>query len=184
LKGGIVWRLAVETLNLEKCLEGPSVEVVVHRRGKIYPTDHPSLDFCDDDLSTDELDDICGINYVLTGKPSSSLLVFNPSNRLLLFYPGKGSQYSLKSWFPLYNTWAATSPMNHWTERNHNEFTRRMKEIMQGAQPMTASEWSQRLKSNNHTRRLKVNNEKFSEEFLDRVLPVASPLARSDLLHP
>ena len=50
LKGGIVWRLAVETLNLEKCLEGPSVEVVVHRRGKIYPTDHPSLDFCDDDL--------------------------------------------------------------------------------------------------------------------------------------
>ena len=74
LKGGIIWRLAVETLNLEKCLEGPSVEVIVHRRGRIYPTHHPSLNFCDDDLSIDELDDICGINYVLTGKPNSSLL--------------------------------------------------------------------------------------------------------------
>ena len=73
--------------------------------------------------------------------------------------------------------------MNHWTERNNNEFTRRMKEIMEGAQPLTASEWTQRLKSNNHTRRLKVNNEKFSEEFLDRVFPVASPPARSDFLH-
>jgi len=67
LKGGIIWRLAVETLNLEKSLDGPSTEVVVHRRGKIYPTNNPTLDFCDDDLSTDELDDICGINYVLTG---------------------------------------------------------------------------------------------------------------------
>jgi hypothetical protein len=78
LKGGIVWRLAVETLNLEKCLDGPSAEVVVHRRGKIYPTDSPSLVFCDDDLSIDELDDICGINYVFTGKPSFSLLYATP----------------------------------------------------------------------------------------------------------
>lgn len=73
--------------------------------------------------------------------------------------------------------------MNLWTERNHNEFTRRMNEIMQGAQPMTATEWTQRLKSNNHTRRLKVNNEKFSEEFLDRVLPVASPLGKSESIN-
>jgi hypothetical protein len=67
--------------------------------------------------------------------------------------------------------------MNHWTERNHNEFTRRMKEIMQGAQPMTASEWTQRLKPNNHTRRLKGNNAKFSEEFLDWVLPVVPTMS-------
>ena len=71
--------------------------------------------------------------------------------------------------------------MNHWTERNHNEFTPRMKEIMEGAQPLTASKWTQRLKSNN---RLKVNNENFSKEFLDRVLPVASSLVRSDFFHP
>ena len=77
LKGGIIWRLAVETLNLVKSLDGPSSEVVVHRRGRIYPTDHPSLDFCDDDLSIDELDDICGINYVLTGKPQFFAPLFN-----------------------------------------------------------------------------------------------------------
>jgi len=71
LKGGIVWRLAVETLNLEKSLDGPSGETIVHRRGKVYPSNDPSSIFCDDDLSTDELDDICGVNYVLTGTLTS-----------------------------------------------------------------------------------------------------------------
>ncbi len=68
LKGGIVWRLAEEVIGIDECLEGPSVETLVHRRGHVYPTADPSFDLCDDDLSTVELDIICGVYTCFTGK--------------------------------------------------------------------------------------------------------------------
>jgi hypothetical protein len=36
LKGGIVWRLTVETIGIDECLEGPSIETIVHRRGLVH----------------------------------------------------------------------------------------------------------------------------------------------------
>ena len=75
LKGGIVWRLAVETIGVDECLEGPSIETIVHRRGLVHPTADPSVDLCDDDLSTDELDLICGGYECLTGKLLSLLII-------------------------------------------------------------------------------------------------------------
>ena len=82
LKGGIVWRLAVETIGVDECLEGPSVETIVHRRGLVHPTADPSVDLCDDDLSTDELDLICGVYECLTGKLLSFFTIASSSSIL------------------------------------------------------------------------------------------------------
>jgi len=68
LKGGIVWRLAMETVSVNECLEGPSFEALVHRRGLVHPTANPTVDLCDDDLSIAELDLICGVYECFTGK--------------------------------------------------------------------------------------------------------------------
>ncbi len=75
LKGGIVWRLAVEVIGVDECLDGPSVETLVHRRGLVYPTDDPSFDLCDDDLSTVELDIICGVYICFTGELHSLIFL-------------------------------------------------------------------------------------------------------------
>jgi hypothetical protein len=82
LKGGIVWRLAVETISVDDCLEGPSIETSVHRRGLVHPTADPSVDLCDDDLSTDELDLICGVYECFTRK-LLSFLIFASSSLIL-----------------------------------------------------------------------------------------------------
>jgi hypothetical protein len=68
LKGGIVWRLAVETIGVDECLEGPSIETIVHRRGLLLSTADPKVELCDDDLSIAEVDLICGVYECMTGK--------------------------------------------------------------------------------------------------------------------
>lgn len=67
LKGGIVWRLAVEAIGIDECLEGPSIEMIVHRRGLVLPTADPNIELCDD-LSIDEPDLIYGVYECFTGK--------------------------------------------------------------------------------------------------------------------
>lgn len=152
LKGGIVWRLAVGIIGIDECLEGPSIETVVHRRGLIHPTADPDLDLCDDDLSLPELDLICGVYECMTGIPG---------------------QTSIKSWFPLHSTWATAACLHFWSDRNHFEFERRTNEILGGGQPLTATQWAQKLKANSHTRRLKSHNEKASKDFIKKVLAAA-----------
>jgi len=45
-----------------------------------------------------------------------------------------------------------------------------MKEILEGGQPLTATQWTQKLKANSHTRRLKGHNETESKRFIEMVL--------------
>jgi len=45
-----------------------------------------------------------------------------------------------------------------------------MKEIMEGGQPLTASQWSQKMKANSHTRRLRGHNETHSNKFIKNIL--------------
>ena len=97
LKGGIVWRLAVETIGIVECLEGPSIETIVHRRGLVLPTADPNIELCDDDLSIDELDLICGVYECFTGK----FLSFSAFLLFMEFFLEVPNQTSLKSWFPL-----------------------------------------------------------------------------------
>ena len=67
LRGGIVWRLAVTTMSFDDVLEGPSRAVTVHRQGNIFNTTDSSVSLCDDGLSRDEMDVICGLHYCQNG---------------------------------------------------------------------------------------------------------------------
>ena len=78
LRGGIVWRLAVTTMSFDDVLEGPSTAVTVYRQGNIFNTADSSVNLCDDGLSQDEMDVICGLHYCQNGK--FSLLHLYSSN--------------------------------------------------------------------------------------------------------
>jgi hypothetical protein len=67
LRGGLIWRLGIETLSINDALRGPSVAVTVARHG--FSTRHPTLgvQMWDDDLTPDELDLICGAYICYTG---------------------------------------------------------------------------------------------------------------------
>jgi hypothetical protein len=70
LKGGIVWRLAMEFLEPGLVLAGPSDDALAH--GQSF---HPTADapkYCDDELTSDELDLVCGVYQVQTG-----IFIFN-----------------------------------------------------------------------------------------------------------
>jgi hypothetical protein len=72
LTGGIVWRLAIDVLGIDDVLRGPSEDSyqfgVRHNATGLVPS-------CDDILSEDELDLICGVYKVYTSKPCSHSLV-------------------------------------------------------------------------------------------------------------
>jgi hypothetical protein len=67
LKGGIIWRLAIDSLNFADALAGPSEHVFDY--GKCVRAE--CGDLWDDDLSVDELDLISGVYKVFTGQCSS-----------------------------------------------------------------------------------------------------------------
>jgi hypothetical protein len=70
LMGGIVWRLAIETLSIEDVLKGPSLSVSRHGIGRCLPGDGTS--HWDDTLSLDQLNLICGLNLIENGMSFAS----------------------------------------------------------------------------------------------------------------
>jgi hypothetical protein len=67
LQGGIVWRLAVATMSFDDVLQGPTTAATVLRRGNIFRTADESVDLCDDGLSREELDVLCGLHRCRNG---------------------------------------------------------------------------------------------------------------------
>jgi hypothetical protein len=64
LKGGIIWRLAMESIGPDVAIMGPSDRA--HHFGDIVGPDGHQI--TDDDLTDDELNLICGVYEVPTGK--------------------------------------------------------------------------------------------------------------------
>ena len=62
LRGGFVWRLAMQTMGFDDVLKGPSSEVSIHRNG--YKV---NKNLWDDELTEIELDLICGAYVCFTG---------------------------------------------------------------------------------------------------------------------
>jgi hypothetical protein len=65
LKGGIVWRLAMEFIEPGLVLAGPSDDALVC--GQPFRPTAGDLEYWDDELTVDELDLICGVYRVRTG---------------------------------------------------------------------------------------------------------------------
>lgn len=66
LRGGIVWRLAVDYLLPEEVLSGPSHRA---RRGEGFVMkDNQNWTYVDDELTAEEVDLICGVHYLYIGE--------------------------------------------------------------------------------------------------------------------
>lgn len=67
-----MWRLACATLSFDAVLNGPSPMVHTYGKGSRYDlsgySDDPSSYYWDDALDEGELDVICGLHFVETGK--------------------------------------------------------------------------------------------------------------------
>jgi hypothetical protein len=168
LHGGIVWRLAKESLSLDAALEGPSRMVTVHRVGYCVDDHEPTRQFWDDELTEDELMLICGLHLCYTGKYYWLLcFLLWP----LIVVAGSSYQKAFKSWWPLSTTWndvGCGSNWGRWTEQNEQWFQDRLRKIQDGtAQPLPANKWRDLLRGMKEVRHIKANVEKFSGEYLE-----------------
>ena len=77
LRGGIVGRIAKEYLSKDGVLDGPSVEVTMHRIGYHVPSSNSDIHWCDDELTEDEIAVICGTYSLYTGKSSLHSIYVN-----------------------------------------------------------------------------------------------------------
>ena len=68
LQGGIVGRIAKEYLSVDGILAGPSLEVTAHRAGYLGASGRDGILYCDDELTQNEIADICGTYTLYTGK--------------------------------------------------------------------------------------------------------------------
>ena len=71
MKGGIIWRIAMEVLSEEAVLLGPSDDINV-----TYTLCIADINYADDDLTSDELELICGVYKVLNSKFLSSSMFY------------------------------------------------------------------------------------------------------------
>jgi hypothetical protein len=86
LKGGIIWRIAKQFLSSDGVLDGPSVEVTSHRVGYSHASGTPKVQYCDDDLTENEIGIICGTYSLYTSMFFSSFCFFT-------FYDGSSNVY-------------------------------------------------------------------------------------------
>jgi len=69
LRGGIAWRLAQDHLSFDDVLSGPSHGALARRDGYILRHHtHPTLDWCDDGLTADDMHLVAGSYKLFTGK--------------------------------------------------------------------------------------------------------------------
>ncbi|KAH0825654.1 hypothetical protein J3R83DRAFT_8830 [Lanmaoa asiatica] len=139
LKGGILARLARESLDVVSAAQGPSIDVFFHG------TSRRSSDgqfHWDDDLSASEADLICGVYKSPTGQ---------------------GVQTVDLSWWPKQSTWVGSNvDVGYWSPENEVWFRARLAKICAGeAQPQSATRWVNALKKHKHTSRI-VQNYRFA----------------------
>ena len=125
LKGGIVWRLAVETLGdyaLDVVLDGPSPEVLLYGEETVWEDGH----LWDDTLNEQLLNLICGVYRV-----------FN----------GNGTQCTDLSWWPKQSTFEASGlNVGFWSPDCEQWFIKRRREIAQGSATFkSADQWYKAL---------------------------------------
>ncbi|KAG6871949.1 hypothetical protein C0995_014640 [Termitomyces sp. Mi166 len=114
MTGGIIWRLALDVVNIKTVLGGPSSNAK-----QIGELDGYALI---DDIFSEEVEDVvCGVYKV---------------------YTGFDKQTEDASWFPKASAWQK-SGNNHgyWTADNEDWYQKRLQEISNGGKPRNAHEW-------------------------------------------
>ncbi|KAI0634147.1 hypothetical protein C8Q77DRAFT_1056369 [Trametes polyzona] len=148
LKGGIVWRLAVEVLHgglPDVVTAGPSKDV--YSWGQPFRPERGD-DYYDDALSSDELDAICGVNKVFTDDS------FKQTQDL--------------SWWPKPNIWEKSSlNVGYWTPWCEEWFQAVLKRHLSGnAVLKNSSAWKDALSHFKPAGKLRDAVERASQVFL------------------
>ncbi|KAI0340229.1 hypothetical protein BDW22DRAFT_1300863, partial [Trametopsis cervina] len=117
MMGGIVWRLAMDSIGYEDVVQGPSGQ---HSDADVVMIDNQA--FVDDTLTEHELDVICGVyRYAHNAKFGSSDM----------------------SWWPKHNTWIGSGlSIGYWTDRDEQWCQNRLQSIVRnGEGPKDARKW-------------------------------------------
>ncbi|KAF7796983.1 hypothetical protein EIP86_008172 [Pleurotus ostreatoroseus] len=136
LKGGIVWRLALEVLGEEAAtmaLTSPEEYKFGVNVGDRY--------LVDDELTESELDVIVGVYHVATSQRAFA----------------NDTDSSIVSWWPRHASWQNSNyNLGHWTWKAELWFRNRRKDILEGsAKPMNQGRWRRALKGNSNTGRVR-----------------------------
>ncbi|KAI1789776.1 hypothetical protein LXA43DRAFT_892236 [Ganoderma leucocontextum] len=159
LRGGIVWRLALEILgagpSVELAQQGPSSDVWHYGQAFVPSRGDASYD---DALSSDELDVICGVYKVYTANNNFS-------------------QTQDYSWWPKAGTWEDSDlDMGYWTPYCEEWFQQRLRRIWANdTEPRTAKKWKDGLKRHKLCRRFRDVVDLASVTFLEQELRVPHP---------
>ncbi|KXN93408.1 hypothetical protein AN958_00327 [Leucoagaricus sp. SymC.cos] len=153
LRGGFVWRIGLDFMDLSEAARGPwgIHEVSSH----IFSvTDSGGIEYIDDELTQDEYDVLCGIYRSYTG--------FN-------------GQVAQLSWFPSLSMFEGSGLDNgRWTLQADDLFERRIQSIhnKEGGlpnfnAPLSATRWRDRVHGYADARRANKQLEKWSKDFIE-----------------
>jgi hypothetical protein len=144
LAGGIVWRLAINSVELSHVLVGPSEDVFEY--GDVIQSDSDGGLLWDDSLLEDELNLICGVYKVQTHT----------------------NQTSDSSWWPKHAVWMSSRlNVGYWSVGCETWFQMRLAAIRDGtAHLRTSAEWRDSLKFWRATAPFIANSKQAAAAFL------------------
>ncbi len=164
MRGGIMWRLAIENASIQDVLAGPTATATTQHQCMSW-TSKSGKFYIDDTLSTHEADVISGVYHVYTGK-IQILIVYTAETHLP--FTGQGTQIATRSWWPPMDLWATLVRQPFWHKRSETWFESRAKELDSGqGLPLTNTQWRARLKINSVVRRATTNNIEVATSFLN-----------------
>lgn len=163
MKGGIVWRIAIESLNLLNAVDGPSE--IVFELGRCF-AGNDGENYWDDWLTDDEIDLICGVYQVKTGAYFIAFYCYNFNHPI-----ETRNQTSAKSWWPRPAVFENSGLWSgYWTPACETWYCNRRKAIFDRASgPYAAVGWKNALTMSTGAKRITVANEYLSSRFLEGV---------------
>ena len=159
--GGIVARLARETLPDSVVLAGPSYQALQGQQ-EIFGEGKDIL--VDDQLSEDDLDFICGTYVVETGIKSMHEYSECWNN---LTYSSSG-QTAIYSWFPRANIWEGSGfNVGFWNQECERWYLKHRSKILDGtAVPLSGKDWRQEIRKYWRAPQLSIKMDNAALEFL------------------
>ncbi|KAF9526580.1 hypothetical protein CPB83DRAFT_938112 [Crepidotus variabilis] len=146
--GGILWRLAMSTVNYLEVLDGPLSVLMLRSIGEFLPGRRSDRLWCDDGISNAEEDILCGTVHKYSG-----------GNCIILY------------WWPTDTIWQLCIAYTHWTEITGHFFNGQAAELKQeNAQPLSTSQWRHRIRNHVSARKAKRETMKFAEDLLGAYL--------------
>jgi len=143
LRGGITWRLAIDSVSFATVLQGPTASV---SSGSLYSSVKDDMFLGDDTCTTRELELISGGVVCMTNKASFA---------------------EIKWWWPPPDQWDLLSGQLHWSDAYEKIYESRLEKIKLGKEcPLTVKQWRKTLRASSQARHIKKNSEQLSCDFI------------------